>query len=850
MTTRICKDTTSDLSLGGLWTRVVSTGVGGAGSRTASPGQGATVYCYWVTPLNDPNNADWGTPGAITVELDITTADMNVDCRVLFRRVESDGTGTGDQTTYTSWTTLGSVQVYDFSTGGAKTWSAGAAGDRLVVQMAFTSAAHSGGSVTFDLGTADSEEVDAIPVGGAGQERTVVAGSASADAPTVTRLPGNATRSVTEGSASGDAPAAGRVPGEAGRTVVEGSASADAPAAAPLLGPVARDWTVNVTSVISTTIIGTVPAGTEVGDLLVAFWTRDDDNDVPTPPAGWALIETEVNYVEISTHAFARIATAVDVPGVKTYTWTNSDAEHQAISIVRVTNHGQSLGDEYNVAGNTSGTSISADSPSIVTTVDNELVFVFFGRNNGLNGSEDTGYPSGTTGLHVRETTGGSGNIAQGIAHFDQASAGATGIKTWDEPETSDVWTGWSISIKPPGVEGQTAIVTEGTADGDAPAVTRLPGLAPRSVVAGDAAGDAPAVTWSSSATRVVAAADAGADAPAVVATSAQTAAVAAAAADGDAPAASREPGIAARTVVEGSADSDAPVLDALPGEASRSVDAGSADGDAPAVAVSSALTANVSAATSDGDAPAVTRAPGIATRAVVEVAASGDAPVVSPEPGAVVRAVVAGDATSDAPEATAATGAEPQQRAVVAAAAASDAPAASRQPGGVERSVTAADAVGNSPLATASPGVVSRAVAAASAEGGSPAVTVLPGGVARTVLEGSADADAPATMVFAGLVVRVVTAADALANAPAVEASTTGQVIEVAAATAEADAVVSRIADLTYVHFNVRGQKRGYDVLPKSTDLYPPGEFMEEEPPDPPLDPTTGRGRPGRRRR
>jgi hypothetical protein len=246
------------------------------------------------------------------------------------------------------------------------------------------------------------------------------------------------------------------------------------------------------------------------------------------------------------------------------------------------------------------------------------------------------------------------------------------------------------------------------------------------------------------------------------------------------------------RTVTAASAEGDSKTVSRLPGQVGRSVAEAAASADARTVTILAETSRSVGAASADSDAPAVSVQPGVAARVVAAADAAGDAPQVTAAPGQVARSVSEATAAADAPAVSAIIS---EIREVAAAAADADAKAVSVQPGVAPRIVAAATADADAPQVTAfiSGGVQSRSVVAASADAGAAAVSAVPGVAARSVLEASASASAPvASPSFVVLVTR-------------------------ASAWCKDQLVFPE--NLKYQHFNVRGQKRGYDEIPAIED-------------------------------
>lgn len=166
MPTYILKDTNSDLSGPGAdFDKEVSAGTGGTSGISVEVALSSTEISYSFTPANVPYNAGWPN-GTWSVEVDVTTANMQMDLRMRIQRVNSDGDWQQNSGYNTEgWQNLGSTGVLDF-TWGTTSWSGGAVGDRIRVEFNFrNNHAHSAQTVVIGTGTTDDELVSPVTEG-------------------------------------------------------------------------------------------------------------------------------------------------------------------------------------------------------------------------------------------------------------------------------------------------------------------------------------------------------------------------------------------------------------------------------------------------------------------------------------------------------------------------------------------------------------------------------------------------------------------------------------------------------------------------------------------------------------
>jgi hypothetical protein len=194
----------------------------------------------------------------------------------------------------------------------------------------------------------------------------------------------------------------------------------------------------------ATSIAVSVPAGVVAGDVMIASIDAEGSGTF-TVPTGWS-----------STGLFSG-ATFFGFSGVyfhvagssepASYSWelgTSRKATGKIVSYVGVEN-GSPLEVTATTAGASSGTSDSA--ASITTTLANTMVLLDFGARNSLGTFTIT--PPGSTTQRASIFTSGTGAVVGSQTQdFTQATAGATGTKTF-KTSASIPWGAITIALKP-----------------------------------------------------------------------------------------------------------------------------------------------------------------------------------------------------------------------------------------------------------------------------------------------------------------------------------------------------------------------------------------------------------------
>jgi hypothetical protein len=180
------------------------------------------------------------------------------------------------------------------------------------------------------------------------------------------------------------------------------------------------------------------PSGTVEGDLLIAFISKDDSDDI-VHDGSWTVEQTLNNGGAYRAACHWKIAGASEDPD---YTWT-SDNENWAGVLYRVT--GFDSASPINASDSQTSASNAPISPSITTNVDDCLIIAWFGADDdddpySLDGalSEKWNFASGSSTASCG-TAGGS---------TTQASQGLIGPYTHSQ-NAAEQWVGMTIAIAP-----------------------------------------------------------------------------------------------------------------------------------------------------------------------------------------------------------------------------------------------------------------------------------------------------------------------------------------------------------------------------------------------------------------
>jgi hypothetical protein len=204
------------------------------------------------------------------------------------------------------------------------------------------------------------------------------------------------------------------------------------------------------------TVILVVPSLTLEGDAMVATIHTTDNTPavVPTPPSGFTLqapgsmpITGAGAVSDQATWIYLHEATAADETGAgtDTYTWTFTQTEEQA-GVMILLDPGEWGEFATNVL---TGTGTTINSPTVTTSVDDEVVFHCADKDNPIVFS---GVPSGdATVINLGYGPTGDAGSATGIIRTEYPTAStATGTKGWTL--ATNERQGYTFSIRPTAV--------------------------------------------------------------------------------------------------------------------------------------------------------------------------------------------------------------------------------------------------------------------------------------------------------------------------------------------------------------------------------------------------------------
>ena len=188
-----------------------------------------------------------------------------------------------------------------------------------------------------------------------------------------------------------------------------------------------------------------MPSGTVDGDLMVAIMSTDGGGETLGAPGDWTPIEGPAG-TNHTSRSWYKIAGASEAGP---YTFTVGSTEEIVVGILRISGADQSNPIDVSTTPNT-GTVVSPLAFAENTTVGNTLILRYFGADDN-DITQDSGYPSGHTGVYVRASTGsGNGKTSSGVAYTTQAPIAWTGTATFTNALTAtEEWSAVTIAIKP-----------------------------------------------------------------------------------------------------------------------------------------------------------------------------------------------------------------------------------------------------------------------------------------------------------------------------------------------------------------------------------------------------------------
>jgi hypothetical protein len=206
-----------------------------------------------------------------------------------------------------------------------------------------------------------------------------------------------------------------------------------------------RSGATNQTGSGATSIAVNVPAGVVAGDVMIASIAAEGGGNF-TAPSGWSSTNLFAGATKFGTEGVYFHVAGSSEPA--SYSWGMGSSARKATgkiaSYVGVENSSP-IEVKATTAGNTSGTSDKA--ASITTTVANTMVILDFSAANSAGSFTIT--PPGSTTNRATVFTSGSGSVVGSQTQdFIQATAGATGEKTFTV-SASIPWQTVTIALRP-----------------------------------------------------------------------------------------------------------------------------------------------------------------------------------------------------------------------------------------------------------------------------------------------------------------------------------------------------------------------------------------------------------------
>ena len=161
------------------------------------------------------------------------------------------------------------------------------------------------------------------------------------------------------------------------------------------------------------------PSGTAEGDCLIAEVCLGVAQRTLTGPVGWTKID-EQDQGTADIHLYRKIAGASE-PSAYTFNLNNSSKVVGFITRFS----GSFPVDPVDVTGGNTSQSSSPTAPTITPTETPTMLYAGFGADDD-DATDDTGYPSGYTGIYIRQSTGSGANTG-GAAYKSYSGTSATG---------------------------------------------------------------------------------------------------------------------------------------------------------------------------------------------------------------------------------------------------------------------------------------------------------------------------------------------------------------------------------------------------------------------------------------
>lgn len=219
-----------------------------------------------------------------------------------------------------------------------------------------------------------------------------------------------------------------------------------------MTAPTFRSVAAQTDGSFSTSVTITKPTGVVSGDLLfaaLAHWTPN--STMSSVPSGWNLIAITSDSDSYTLATYYKIAGGSE-PANYTWTWNGATFPRSgAIACYQAPN--ASPFDAVAPVTWVSGSSTSIATPSVTSSAADELIISALVVNPSATSGMAGSPPSGMT--ERADYLAGSAAIWTGIADVAQASAGASGTKTWTLTKTSNQQAGQTIAFK-----GASTVVT------------------------------------------------------------------------------------------------------------------------------------------------------------------------------------------------------------------------------------------------------------------------------------------------------------------------------------------------------------------------------------------------------
>jgi hypothetical protein len=201
------------------------------------------------------------------------------------------------------------------------------------------------------------------------------------------------------------------------------TATVTTPAPAP--GIALRSATIGTNGAGSTSLVLTTPAGTQLGDVLIAHVVVNSASTVITAPSGWNLILTTTSGSSVEEATFYKAASASEPPS---YTWTFGASQPATGAMTGFTNvNTASPIDAF--SGKYNSSTATTTFTQITTTAANDMLLAFVGVSGNTTVSPPPGFAED---YDVNNTASGSGKTAE-MSQSPKATNGLTSVGTGKE---------------------------------------------------------------------------------------------------------------------------------------------------------------------------------------------------------------------------------------------------------------------------------------------------------------------------------------------------------------------------------------------------------------------------------